>query len=556
MNHCANAGMLISATATLPKDATDFHVDELPTVGCNNLRCMRCDVTVRNVAARDLRQQTDRAPARRAELYAMDDLVNAAAFKESDPAHRLYLCRCTHWIEKDEHACLEPDFDPYTDPDVPWACAGHPVMTLPHDLDGVMIADQAALFDVVMEGLRGVHPIGTRVADRAHGDWVTRLPSRLGSADAAVVVRAARAVLLAPIPRARAGALRFFRARPDAVARETVLALILARSPLLVEVPDEVTPYPQAHPSLEDAAWRVIEPLVATPGAARTFARGEALAGRGRRAMFTALAAHDAAWLMSAIEDIVRAAPALAVDLNASLGRLPPGQPRQAIRDRLAAAIADTDIAVPVAGASDAPVLPAAGSLTFMEAMAYRSATLAARDHQSDDEIRVYAVGAAGAYHLATQQVPDDRRGEMYEALRERGIRIGGAWPWSGHVWVADDAGFAVWNRDALMAEGSTAGLSLRDGNVPRHDVVRVVSFIDDADQSHRGVRCELAGGGFRVVAEEFALPSHAIFDEPSTFDDDVRWVTWVGYDLALWLGVPHVRLDGSVGNGNALERS
>jgi hypothetical protein len=167
--------------------------------------------------------------------------------------------------------------------------------------------------------------------------------------------------------------------------------------------------------------------------------------------------------------------------------------------------------------------------------------------------MRMYAVGAAGAHHLATQQVPDDRREELYEALRERGIRIGGAWPWSGHVWVADDAGFAVWNRGALMAEGSTAGLRLRDGHVLRNDVARVVSFIDSADQSHRGVRCELTRGGSRVVAEEFAPPSHAVFDELSTFDDDVRWTTWVGYDLAMWLAVPHVRLDGSVRNGDAL---
>ncbi len=561
VNRCANAGMLINGAGTLPMDATDFHVDELPTVGCNNLRCARCDVSVRNVAGRDHRHRTDLAPARLAELYAMDDLATAAAFKEVDPAHRLYLCRCTHWIETDDHACVEPDFNPYTDPDVPWACAGHPVMTLPHDLDGVVIADQGALFDVVMEGLCGVHPIRTRVADQARGDWVTRLPSRLGAADAAVVVRAARAVLIAPIPRARAGALRFFRARADAAAQETVLALIIARSTLLVGVPDEVTPYPQADPTLEDAAWRVIEPLVATLGPARTLARAEALAGRGRPAIFTALAAHDAAWLMSAIEDIARAAPALAPDLNASLGRLPPEHPRKAIRDRLAAAIADTGVAdtgvadtgVADTVASSAPALPEAGSLTFVQAMAYAGAILAVRDHQSDDEVRMYAVGAAGAHHLATQQVPDDKREALYEALRERGIRIGGAWPWSGHVWVADDAGFAVWNRGAMMAEGSTAGLRLRDGNVLPNVVARVVSFIDGADQSHRGVRCELTSGGSRVVAEEFAPPSQAVFDELITFDDDVRWATWVGYELAMWLGVPHVRFDGSVGNGDTL---
>ena len=211
MHHCAYDGYLVSGTASIPTDPTDFHVDALPKVGCSHLRCARCDVRVRSVVGRDLRTEADTAPARLAMIFEIADLAASAELKDINPAHRLYLCRCTQWVETNAHACRAADFDPATDPDVPWACAGHPVMTLPHDLDGAAVPDPAALFEVVLEGLRGYAPPRTRPADRERGDWVIRLPSRLGPADAAVVVRAARAVLDAPVPRARASALRFFR---------------------------------------------------------------------------------------------------------------------------------------------------------------------------------------------------------------------------------------------------------------------------------------------------------------------------------------------------------
>jgi hypothetical protein len=213
MKRCAHDGYLVSATAAIPTDPADLHVEDLPIVGCSAVQCGRCGVAVRHVAGRDLARQADLAPARLAALHAIADLAGTAELKDIDPTHRLYLCRCTHWVETGAHACRPEDFDPQTDPDVPWACGGHPLMTLPHDLEGLAVPTQAALFEVVLDGLRGVHPPRTRPADRERGDWVIRLPARLGPADAAVVVRAARAALEAPVPRARAGALRVFRSR-------------------------------------------------------------------------------------------------------------------------------------------------------------------------------------------------------------------------------------------------------------------------------------------------------------------------------------------------------
>jgi hypothetical protein len=298
-----------------------------------------------------------------------------------------------------------------------------------------------------------------------------------------------------------------------------------------------------------EAAWRVIAPLVAEPGPARMLAREAALGGRGRRAVFAALATHDSAWLIASIEAIVRAAPERAKELNDSLGSLPPALPRKAARDRITAAVA----AGP--GATVSAASPQAGSLSFEDALLQPGTLIAAWDYQSDDDndVRLYAVSGAGARHLASRQVPVDQCEALHEQLRARGLRVGGCYPWSGHVWAMDEAGLAVWSKTALLAEGSPVELRLRGRAVPASTIARVVTFTDPADAGHRGVRCELTAGGAVVVADEFDPPRPAVFDDADTRADDERWAVFVGFGLATWLGVPHVEREGRVTNTDHL---
>lgn len=365
MNRCARSGYLVDATSTLPSDPTDFQVEGLPVVGCTRIRCGRCGAFVRNAPGLAFRTRDDVSASELAALYALTDLASSPLLHQVRPEWRLYVCKCSRWLETSAHACAEPDPDANTDPDMPWRCEGHPSIALPHDIDGASVSSPSELRELATRGFHGVTPPRVRPADAERGDWLARLYSRLdpggprgsaplhlrpggrsesdplhlGPPDAAVVVEVALSALEDPAVRTRALALRFFYDLPIEAGRARLLALLEGDRRLFAGVPDEVTTV-GVDKTLEHSMWRIVAPLVATPGRAQDLARAEALSGKAGLAVYDALAKYDSAWVSAHGEELVRAAPERMEEIFSSFSQFPQGVPIRALRERIRKVIA------------------------------------------------------------------------------------------------------------------------------------------------------------------------------------------------------------------------
>lgn len=145
----------MDATKALPVDPAVLQVDGLPVVGCGRLRCDRCRVAVRNVTRMTV-VRSELTDAEHAALYERQDLASSALLRPGYNHFRLYVCRCSHWLETSERSCseLKPDRPPflYDDSEAPqrehaspgpsWQCAGHPQSAIPHDPGVLAVASQ------------------------------------------------------------------------------------------------------------------------------------------------------------------------------------------------------------------------------------------------------------------------------------------------------------------------------------------------------------------------------------------------------------------------------
>jgi len=327
MNHCALGGYLVDMTGALPIDPIDHDGGKVPIAGCSNLRCTACGKTVRNVAGRAT--ETDAA-----KLYAIADLQTAV---RSAATTRMYLCTCrTHFQVQGSQALDDPELPPGYEANVPWSCAGHPIATLPRDVDGVTITS-SNLGEIVTRALHGWTPDGARPEDKTAW-WIPRLLVRLdGTPWQATVRTTAAAALVDPDPQARARALHLFMVAPDPADTQRTLEVFAGNRTLFVGVPDPVTTI-AGDKMLDDTVWRVLAPLLKAPGRGRELARDFALTpGSGGVALYGALAAHDAEWVAKHALEIAQASPARIEDLiNMVKYRFPRTVPSKPVIDLLA----------------------------------------------------------------------------------------------------------------------------------------------------------------------------------------------------------------------------
>jgi hypothetical protein len=286
VNFCAEGGYLIDGTFYFyPDDPCEYTAGHLPIRGCNHIVCPSCGETVRQKVVGE---------------------------------NRSYACRCHRWEEKDRHRLDETD--PLDgDPRLPWRCAGHPLVTLPHDFDGVSV-DEAGLAALVARALGGWTPQGVRKEDRERAGWVLRLDSRLrGTPHTDVVEAAVVAGLDGADAAARGRALNFIEHVQIRSGLRRVVELLRGDRGGFAGVPDTQAEHSEDK-TLEDSLWRVARFLPETAEALRELSRTEASsAGRGTPALFNFLAYNDKDWLAEHVTNLARATPAALEALGSAI---------------------------------------------------------------------------------------------------------------------------------------------------------------------------------------------------------------------------------------------
>jgi hypothetical protein len=237
LSYCYARGLLVSGYHWIPANLAEWGATDsiLPAVGCNQLRCTRCAMPVRqvggvvvgDVAAISL-QWMYRVPETELRLHLA-----------SEPSARLYFCGCSWHVERST-ALLEAldDFRPLN---LPWACAGHAPAPWPLDLDGLSIATPSLSDGLVADLLsaRAVQQTHPAIAQLA-GFPAVRVARLLNATQRAAFAAQVAKLLLDPDCAVRRGALGFYRLLPGAVGFAQVLQLRNRRT--LWSAPDPVEP--------------------------------------------------------------------------------------------------------------------------------------------------------------------------------------------------------------------------------------------------------------------------------------------------------------------------
>lgn len=156
---CEQSGLLVDGDTRLLTDPSEyFHHSAGVQVGCGRLRCESCNTWVCG-GPPGLRLKTDTKVDRRA-LHAAPDWAALPFIEEayvSSNRVRLYTCTCRTWLAESV-APIDNDHELDSDPDVPWACAGHPVPELPLSLNELRIDASTNWTQLVDQILRGSCP--------------------------------------------------------------------------------------------------------------------------------------------------------------------------------------------------------------------------------------------------------------------------------------------------------------------------------------------------------------------------------------------------------------
>lgn len=515
MRYCPHDGYMAGARYEIPADPTEFAIEGLAAVGCNRLRCVRCEIPVRHLDG--LRFPESLLPS----FYDLPEEQAAAVIEPEEPALRVYFCRCSRWSERDMQALEDDDAESFrASPAVPWRCAGHPPLALPFDFCGIEVRTREELAGAVSRQLRGKEAVD--------GVWLPRLHARME--DGGPVAAAVAGCLDDPDPDVRERAMRFFLRIEYEPARARLLELLATRRDLFSGV-------------LAETAWRVLAVLLDSNASAREMARAEALGGQGCGTLFEALAERDTEWFLSNARAIVRATPSRAEALFDSFARAPeayfPGFfGVEAERERVRAAIGEM--------------------ITLDEALECRGAPLATWDSGEyySARLRVFSASDAGAMLLKSGPVEPLEMELWNEKAWRLGGRVGASHTHSEVVWVLEDNECGIWNRTRRLVRGNAERILLEGSFVPVQEIASVSSFLDiQPKMVHRGVHCKLKSGRVMLVHEERDDDPPG---DPDYSGEAVEWESaWIGdlaADLATWLGVPYMGSNGQVMNARRLE--
>ncbi len=305
-----------------------------PSIGCNNLYCMKCNAQVRwrlriGVA--------DWSRFRTEEIYILDDwLAHPAMGPEKAGWIRFYLCRCSFWPAI---TTLPTDDSEEQGPHLPWQCAGHPKPQLPIELDGIHVDVDTDFATLARRTLPRYWPaaFGELKVD-GYAFWLRRLYHLLPEpSQQQALSKAVADMLTDPLPELRSAALRFFQFGVNIPNAERlvyvlmhhrdlyagVLDPLLAGAPLdeqLVEMVGTLTAFrnPQGQPLYADA---------------ETMVREEMLLGRCPPAYIHRISRMDLPWLVQHAAEIAKVAPQLVSHLIFALNKVSADQLIPIIRE-------------------------------------------------------------------------------------------------------------------------------------------------------------------------------------------------------------------------------
>lgn len=358
LNFCHGGGYVAAVAQPPPDEPLDYDAPGLTVRGCNRLRCQGCGAWVRYVFNLQLKRWP--TPAERTELYERPDLAASPLLRRASA--RLYLCRCHVHEALEANSLLDDSAGPAPDAATQasgiyrdWACAGHPLSTLPRRIDGIEVTlDNVG--NVTLHALRGSLLPSAAAAEPWPGLWAARLYVRLAKTPPqGAVLATINAALTDPSPEVRGAALNSLSILGLPEAGHRALALLKGDRGLFAAVADKTL---GAEPrTQEHKLWQLAQPLCAQPGEARELAKHDALSpGRWNATIYSVLLRTEPDWVALRMDDLLRTNPEGSPHLLKAIQRIIVNSPSEASSVRLvdaARAYAQAQVLKPGGGNKD-----------------------------------------------------------------------------------------------------------------------------------------------------------------------------------------------------------
>lgn len=223
---CKDGGIIGGTVVRIPADPW---IREAPgaftEIGCSRLRCTDCGAMVRHRERVCCRAGTEPDPR---ELCAVEPSQWCRLpYVERCREGRLYVCRCTIWLDTATHSLVVPDPDPDDPVLPPWRCAGHPLPPSRITVDGVVLGPETDMVELVDGVIGGWRPSRALAMYQVRWPaWLCRLHGEIaGSAAGDAFARAMARHLGSADPAATGAALYFFERFPHAPGVSGVLEL-------------------------------------------------------------------------------------------------------------------------------------------------------------------------------------------------------------------------------------------------------------------------------------------------------------------------------------------
>lgn len=182
-------------------------------------------------------------------------------------------------------------------------------------------------------------------------------------------------------------------------------------------------------------------------------------------------------------------------------------------------------------------------AMTLEQALDYPGEIVAIWDWgASEEKLLVCSIADGKLTMMAAADMSKAEREQWAAQLRAKRVRQGATSGVAPFYWSTDGE-LTVWSlTDTVVASTGDTIKTAGGARIRKADAARVWTFLDPDSLGHRGVRVVTKSGAPITIAEE---EDPAAQLDPTYGMDNVQidgaWATFLGRDVAVWLGVPHV---------------